>query len=77
MSSSGTSRRVTKRDIISAIVMFFLVAVPFELREIYPNSEFVQTLFGGFRLLFYWMLILYLGWRFDRWLNMKLTKKKL
>lgn len=51
------------------------MGVPYALREFYPENALVQGLFGGMRLVVYWVILAVCGWRFDQWLNKRMREK--
>ncbi|RJQ55492.1 MAG: hypothetical protein C4526_03585 [Nitrospiraceae bacterium] len=67
--SNNLSRKVAKRDVMTAFIGLILIIVPAIIRDIYPNSFIIQKLFGGFKLLIYWILVGYIGWRFEKRIN--------
>ncbi len=69
-------RKVTKRDVIGAVIMFFLVLVPPLLRNLYPNHSIIQGLFGGFKLSLYLVLIFIGAWKIENWLKKKERGKR-
>lgn len=66
MAADNHKRVVTKWDIIAAIGVIISMGVPYALREIYPHNGIIQNLFGGIRLLIYWLIIGYIGWIIDK-----------
>jgi len=66
MATDNLKRVVTKWDVIAALGVIISMGVPYSLREIYPHNEIIQNLFGGTRILIYWLIICYIGWKIDR-----------
>lgn len=64
--SEGLNRKLSGRDIVRVVVMVIFALVPYALRQIYPDSVIIQGLFGGIRLLIYWMILCYIALRMDK-----------
>jgi F0F1-type ATP synthase assembly protein I len=73
MKIKDNSQLINKRIIAIAVVVICLMVGPLLIRDLNPDNVLVQELFGGLKLFIYWIIILIIMWRFDKWLSKKRT----
>jgi len=65
----NANRELSRREVISAFLGVAMLVIPLVLVTVYDDNVYVQFVFGGWRILLFWSIVVPAGYFLEKKLN--------